>query len=158
MRISPHEVKKRICVRALIDESDVVDLLAPGGYSVGKQSTEQTPDLVKENCALEIKCIEEDPIFPNGSLRYLANPDNFIRAFSRAEKGSIVSVVMRFRMALLLTKADRLIKKARRQLRSHKNDGRITGAIIINNLAFSVAMAAATSANAMTHCDDSAVN
>lgn len=141
MRLFSYDYKDVTCVWAQLEESDVAELLSAAGYRRIPCGPEQTPDFAKDDHVVELKCVEDDPLFPNGSLRYVENRDDFVREIQALKSGEEGSFTIHFRAGFLLKRAERLLRKAKHQLASHRAQGRCTGVIVVNNASYSIGMA-----------------
>ena len=138
MRLFSYKLGNRICVWAQLEEADVADLLCAAGYRRIPCGQEQTPDFEKDDHVVELKCIEDDPLFPNGSLRYIENRDAFAQKLHAMAAGGEGLFKIRFRTGLLLKRAERLLRKAKHQLASYRKEGRCTGVLVVNNASYSI--------------------
>lgn len=141
MRLFSYELDGSTCMWAQLEEPDIAQLLSSAGYQQIPCGPEQTPDFTKEDHVVELKCVEEDPLFPNGSLRYIENRDDFARKIQALKSGDEGSFTIRFRTGFLLKRAERLLRKAKHQLAAHRAQGRCTGVIVVNNASYSIGMA-----------------
>jgi len=141
VRLFSYDLDGGTCVWAQLEESDVAELLSAAGYRRIPCGPEQTPDFAKDDHVVELKCVEEDPLFPNGSLRYIENRDDFAREIQALKSGEEGSFTIRFRTGFLLKRAERLLRKAKHQLAAHRAEGRCTGVIVVNNASYSIGMA-----------------
>ena len=141
MRLFSYDLDGGTCVWAQLEERDVADLLTTAGYQQIPCGPKQTPDFAKDDHVVELKCVEEDPLFPNGSLRYIENRDDFAREIQALKSGDKGSFTIRFRTGFLLKRAERLLRKAKHQLAAYRAEGRCTGVIVVNNASHSIGMA-----------------
>ncbi len=141
MRLFSYDLERKTFIWAQLEERDIAELLLAGGFHQVNTEAVQTPDFAAGDCVVELKCVEEDPLFPNGSLRYVYNRQEISHKLLQKSTGTEGKFTVHFSTEFLVRRAEKLLRKAKHQLRSSHAAGRVTGVIIVNNASFSIAVA-----------------